>query len=397
MIFMFSNAQKAFAKQEIIEASGNYIMDPRLDEVPATSMARAREEAKRNAIEKAGTYIQSYSKMVDFSLEYDEVRAVAAQLLKIIEEKSSISVIHDNLLEFTIHIKALVDDNNGEMLKNIMADKQKLEEMTERNNELQKEYDKLKSQIEELKRQYNFANDDKKDELKKVVAQNDKHFNAAQELEKGNEFYLLGNYTAALECYTKAINLNNTSSESYNNRGLSYYHLNKISESIEDFNRAIDLNDSFVYAYNNRGISHQSAGNFELAIRDYTRALQINPQYFNALNNRANTYAAIKKYQDAINDFKFALKLVPNNAKIHNNLGIVYNSLGQYENARNEYTKAISLEPNYAEAYYNRGIIYFRQGRYADAVVDARKAVELNPNDPNFHDLLKRINTKLNR
>ena len=105
--------------------------------------------------------------------------------------------------------------------------------MTERNNELQKEYDKLKSQIEELKRQYNSANDDKKDELKKVVAQNDKYFNAAQELEKGNEFYQLSNYAAALECYSKAINLNSTSSEIFNNRGLTYYHLNKISESIQ--------------------------------------------------------------------------------------------------------------------------------------------------------------------
>ena len=59
--------------EELIEASGTYVMDSRLDETPASATSRAREEAKRAAIEKAGVYLQSYSKTVDLALVEDEV------------------------------------------------------------------------------------------------------------------------------------------------------------------------------------------------------------------------------------------------------------------------------------------------------------------------------------
>lgn len=63
----------AFAKEELIEASGTYIMDSRLDETAASATARAREEAKRSATEQAGVYLKSYSKMIDFKLDHDEI------------------------------------------------------------------------------------------------------------------------------------------------------------------------------------------------------------------------------------------------------------------------------------------------------------------------------------
>ena len=149
LIFALS-FQTVFAKQEIIEASGSYIMDSTLDETPASATARAREEAKRAAIEKAGVYLQSYSKMVNLELDYDEVKTVAAQLLQIQDEQRKIEPFEDNLLKFTVTIKALVDTNEEERLKTIMQDKNNLEEATERYKKLQAEYDALKNQMEQL-------------------------------------------------------------------------------------------------------------------------------------------------------------------------------------------------------------------------------------------------------
>ena len=58
----------SFASEKLIAASGDYIMDSRLDETPASATNRAREEAKRAAVEQAGVYLQTYSKMLDLEL-----------------------------------------------------------------------------------------------------------------------------------------------------------------------------------------------------------------------------------------------------------------------------------------------------------------------------------------
>ena len=114
--------------EELIEASGTYVMDSRLDETPASATSRAREEAKRAAIEKAGVYLQSYSKTVDLALVEDEVETVAARLLKIQSESSDVEVVEKNLLKFTVTIKALIDELDENDLKAMMQNKQSLAE-----------------------------------------------------------------------------------------------------------------------------------------------------------------------------------------------------------------------------------------------------------------------------
>ena len=136
--------------EELIEASGTYVMDSRLDETPASATSRAREEAKRAAIEKAGVYLQSYSKTVDLALVEDEVETVAARLLKIQSESSDVEVVEKNLLKFTVTIKALIDELDENDLKAMMQNKQSLAEETRKYKELQKEYDALKKQMDYL-------------------------------------------------------------------------------------------------------------------------------------------------------------------------------------------------------------------------------------------------------
>lgn len=363
LLMIISMNKSAFAKEVLIEASGSYVMDPILDETYSSATDRAREEAKRNAVEKAGVYLQSYSKMVNLEISYDEVKTVAAKVLKIQDESRKIEVVEDNLLKFTINIKALVDDNNEKILETMMSDKQNLEEAVRRNNELQKEYDKLKQQMEELKKNYNNLSDTQKVEIKNSVALNNKYFKAAQELEKGNEFYQQKNFSNALQSYNLALELNPNLAEVYNNRGLIYYELGKYDQALQDYNSALNLRYNFAQA----------------------------------LNNRGNVYAQLGQYQNALQDLQSAVNLSNNTAEIHNNLGSVYFSLKRYDEAVAEYTRAIQLNSNYADAYYNRSAAYYAQGKYSDASADIKRALNLNPNDSAAKDLNNRINQKLNR
>lgn len=347
----------SFAAEKLIEASGEYVMDSRLDETTASATARAREEAKRAVVDKAGVYLQSHSKIIDLELVEDEVETVAARLLKIQSESSKIDVINDNLLRFTVTIKALVNDLSDADLKALMQDKQSLGDATRKYKELQEKYNDLKAQMENLKRSYDTASDTQRIEIKREVARNTENFSAVEAMGRGNEFYFVKNYSQALTAYDEALRLNPQFAEAYNNRGIVKYELNQYTAAIEDYSTAIRLKSNFA----------------------------------DALNNRGNAYAALKQFNEAAQDLQAALKLKPDFAIGHNNLGNVYSSMKNYDAAISEYTQAIQLNPKFAEAYYNRAAIRYGQGKYLEALSDIKTSMDLNSANSSIRDLYNRI------
>ena len=304
--------QVSYAKQEIIEASGKYVMDLKVDETFATGTARAREEAKRAATEKAGVYLQSYSKTINLELDYDEVKTVAAQLLKIQDEQISSKSLEDGLLEITVTIKALVDTNDEERLKTIMQDKNNLEEATEKYKNLQLEYDNLKKQMEQLKQQYTPSN---AAEIKKAVAQNNKYFDALLELEQGNNFYFQKDFQSAIQAYNRAINLNPNFAEAFNNRGNSYLQLQNYSQAAQDLQIAANLNKFDARIHNNLGSAYLLQNQYDAAINEYTQAINLNPNLFTAYYNRALAYCYAEKFQEALPDVQRAMQLNPSSVE----------------------------------------------------------------------------------
>ena len=337
----------SFAAEKLIEASGEYVMDSRLDETAASATARAREEAKRAAVEKAGVYLQSYSKIVDLELDTDEVRTVAARLLKIQDESSNVEVVRNNLLKFTVTIKALVDDLSDADLKAIMHDRTALEELTRQNKELREKYDALNRQMKQYRNDFDKADAAQKLAIKKEVARNVEKFSAVDELVKGNDFAFRKDYAQALAAYDAAIRLDSHLAEAYNNRGVVKFELEQFSAAIED----------------------------------YSQAVKLKPNYADALNNRGSAYATLGQFRQAEQDLRAALKLNDKSAAAHNNLGGVYLSQKNFDAAVKEYTRALQLNPNYAEAYYNRALANYGLGNIVDALIDVQQAVKLNPDD----------------
>ena len=348
------------AGEQLIEASGEYVMDSRLDETAASATARAREEAKRAAIEKAGVYLQSYSKMINLVLEEDEVRTVTAQLLKIQDESSNVEVMEKNLFKFTVTIKALISNFDEKTLKGIMKDRQAFEELTRKNKELQEKYDALNRQMEKYRKDFDSVSEAQKIEIKKDVARNSKKFYAINEFSKGNDFSFRKNFPRALESYDAAIKLDPQLAEAYNNRGIVKYEL----------------------------------GQFSAAVEDYTAAVRLKSNYADALNNRGTAYAALEQFQNAENDFKAALRLNDKSAAAHNNLGSLFVFKKMFNEAVDECTRAIRLNPNFADAYYNRAVAYYGLGDYSKALSDAQKSMQLNPNDAAARELYNRISSQ---
>ena len=312
------NCQSAFAKTELIEASGSYAIDLKMDETFASATALAREEAKRAATEKAGVYLQAYSKTVNLELDYDEVKTVAAQLLKIQDEKVSSKSLDNGLLEITVTIKALVEENDDAILKTIMSDKQKLEEATESYKKLQAEYDALKKQMDEYKHNYASANSSERKQIQKSVAQSNKYFEALLALENGNKFYFNGNYQQAISEYSRAINVKSNFAEAYNNRGNAYTKIQNYQQAMQDLQTAARLNNFDSRIHNNLGNVYLLQNNYNSAISEYSQAINLNPNLFTAYFNRALAYCYLNQFQSALPDAQRAMALNPTDADAKN-------------------------------------------------------------------------------
>uniref|UniRef100_A0A3Q3K6Y9 Small glutamine-rich tetratricopeptide repeat-containing protein beta n=1 Tax=Monopterus albus TaxID=43700 RepID=A0A3Q3K6Y9_MONAL len=111
---------------------------------------------------------------------------------------------------------------------------------------------------------------------------------AEQLKNEGNNHMKEENYRCAVECYTKAIDL--------------------------------DLRNAVYYC--NRAAAHSKLGNYTEATGDCERAIGIDPSYSKAYGRMGLALTAMNKYPDAISYFKKALVLDPENDTYKSNLKI---------------------------------------------------------------------------
>lgn len=119
----------AWASSQTIITEGTYIMGD--GETPAVAEEKAFLQAKRSAIEQAGTYIESYSKTNNFELTEDEVKMIAAggMTISILEKNRSLEP--NGALKFTTKIKCDIRAEDIGALKDRLSDKSELVKLRE--------------------------------------------------------------------------------------------------------------------------------------------------------------------------------------------------------------------------------------------------------------------------
>jgi tetratricopeptide (TPR) repeat protein len=150
-----------------------------------------------------------------------------------------------------------------------------------------------------------------------------------------------------------------------------------LDEALQCFTKAIDLNPSYE-AYFNRGILRREMGDLDGAIQDYDLAININPTQSQIYNNRGNARRDNGDLEGAISDYDTAIRINPNAARALINRGIIHRIFGNLDNALADFTKAISLRPtdlDLAEATYNRGVVLQIKNKLEEAVADYQRAI----------------------
>ena len=186
------------AESRLIEADGFYIIKDGQDEKPGEAKERAREDALRAACEKAGLYVESSSMTSGSELVADTVRTAAVHVLEVESSDVTIDVGENGELIFRCHLIARAD------------------------------YDKIVK------------------------------FYQTDMLKSAEDYFFLANaqrfnrdYQAAVDSYSRAIELKPQNAKAYNYRGLCQRDLGNFAAALNDFRKATEIDPNYVEAKNN--------------------------------------------------------------------------------------------------------------------------------------------------
>ena len=292
---------------EIYTGEGSYIMSKA--ETLEVARERAKADAMRNAAEKAGTYVKSYSRSRNFELEEDIIETMTANILKLIGNPNFLPYEQlDNLEGLLIRVIVNVQIDDSDINRWLKKDEQQKSELVSQNEALRKANEEQARQIAELKRQLaNNPND--REQITKKLEVEDKIFLSNQKIEEATRLREQGKY----------------------------------EDAIKLCNEAIELNPNNYLAYLRRGNFYYRQKQYERAIQDYDKAIQINPNYAEAYFGRALAYASLENVEKTFADINKAIELSPNNAIMYQTRGMLYQAIGDEEKAQADVAKAKEL------------------------------------------------------
>ncbi|SCU94873.1 LAME_0F09714g1_1 [Lachancea meyersii CBS 8951] len=140
---------------------------------------------------------------------------------------------------------------------------------------------------------------------------------AAQEAAKfkvqGNVFIKEKDYSAAVECYSKAIERDDTQSIYFSNRAFARLKLDNFLTAVEDCTKALELDGKNIKALHRRGLSHVGLLQFNLARKDFRKLLQMKP-------NEPTAIKALEACEKFIRQEKFKKAIAGDGDQIKINL-----------------------------------------------------------------------------
>ncbi|KAK2145566.1 hypothetical protein LSH36_673g01049 [Paralvinella palmiformis] len=95
---------------------------------------------------------------------------------------------------------------------------------------------------------------------------------------EGNNFMKQEKITEAVECYSRAIELDNNNAVYYCNRAAAYNKLNNFHQAVSDCDTAIDIDPKYSKAFNRRGLAQMALHQYKEAKSSFAQALDLEPQ-----------------------------------------------------------------------------------------------------------------------
>jgi tetratricopeptide (TPR) repeat protein len=141
--------------------------------------------------------------------------------------------------------------------------------------------------------------------------------NVPDEPATANDWYRKGKsyaddemYGKAIECLTKAIEIDPKLAKAYDYRGYCYYSMIQYEEAIADFKMALKLgNERSEETYYYMGWTHYDMGNYDEAVKCFTKTIEMSPNNARLYYDRGCAYKISGHLDEAEYDFRKACSL----------------------------------------------------------------------------------------
>jgi tetratricopeptide (TPR) repeat protein len=130
------------------------------------------------------------------------------------------------------------------------------------------------------------------------VKQTEQTLKTTQEwLQEGNALFAIAQYKEAIECYSKAIQLNPNYANAYYNKGLALYNIGQTEAAIEYYDSVLKLQPNYAQAHYNKGLALTSLGKHMESVFCYDKAIKLYPNYADAYYNKGLAWSFLKKHE----------------------------------------------------------------------------------------------------
>ncbi len=163
--------------------------------------------------------------------------------------------------------------------------------------------------------------------------------------------------------------------------GRTYFFAGKgLSAAVDDYTRAIELDAAYTKAYYYRGLANAANGGYERAAADFTKTIELDKTISRAFHLRAwcNSYKAQWDQSSQL----YLYQLFESDAGLmeaYKGQGWVYvrQPLWQYF-AEPDLIKVAEQDPPVSEVYVDRGFVHFKKAQWAQAVSDLEKVYAID-------------------
>lgn len=222
--------------------------------------------------------------------------------------------------------------------------------------------------------------------------------------QQGNEHFKRKEFVKAIECYSKAINLNPIDPSYYANRAACYLGLNKFHKCIEDCNETLNIDPKFTKALRRKARSHYCLGNIIDAKECFNRAIEIDPKdatlkeelneviRVEKLIGEAREYLSNNKLSDALMEVKQILRICPTFVESKILYIEILARMGETQSAIERSSEYLSELASNVDYLFARGLALYYDGQPENAKKTWKEGLRLDPDNSKCRDALKRMN-----
>ena len=300
--------QAAYAVPSVVVSEGKYVMGDLDSKKDAKALALI--EAKRLALEQAGTYIASSTEVKNFQLSKDQINTLASGIMSVEILKEDWKLSGENMV-VTIQIRATIDTSN---LKDKISKMQEGEN-SENYKEIQNQLASLQKELSELKaqRQKEAAAGTKEPPAKEIKEKHEnivKRMSALEYVEKGNGALATQRWKDALDAFNQAIILNADIVDADAGKSFALYMLRRPGEALTAVDMGLEIDPLSARNLGTKAlILKDRPDQVDVALGIINKAIHIKPNGPRLYRIRGEVYLRMQKPRLAQADFVTACKL----------------------------------------------------------------------------------------